>query len=178
MGPARAQDDERQQFYEETLNLISEGRIDLAFENYLRLGIFGFERNDKASLALAEKLLEELAKAGHPQAQFWFANQLRSEIPFGETMLGTEVEAWYRSAAKQGNIEAQGELGQAQVLESSSQDNLLEGLMWLLIAQSSGNDRWDGLIETSKALISSEQFDEVRRRAEVCQSSGYQQCGQ
>jgi uncharacterized protein len=108
----------------------------------------------------ARKWLEQSAGQGHAPAQYWLATTY-------DATEQAERLKWMRRAADGGFGLAQFMVGQMYFSggQGAPQD-VIEAYKWLHLASQQGNPAADSFLATVAPVMSQEQIDEARRRAE------------
>lgn len=100
--------------------------------------------------AEAAQVLEPLARAGHPDAQFWLGTMYYQGR--GKPRLYNAALAWYRRSAEQGNASAQNNLGLMYRNGEGVEPSRLVAYAWFTLAAGRGNgvarENLDALAET------------------------------
>jgi len=112
-----------------------------------------------ANRAEAVQWLEKAANQNYPPAQYWLATT------FDAARQSDRVK-WLRRAADNGFGLAQFTVGQMYFSGQGVVQDVIEAYKWLHLASRQGNPAAAAFLETVASVMSAEQIEEARRRAE------------
>lgn len=108
--------------------------------------------------------LKTAAEGGLPVAQNLLGNMY--ELGIGVQQDNAQATQWFRKAAIQGNIKAQGCLGRLLGPESENREPRIESLAWLIIASEQGDVASNKIMEGQSTVTNEGDRDAARRKAE------------
>ena len=97
---------------------------------------------------------------------------------YGDGVPENDAEAvkWYRKAAKQGDANAQSNLGMMYERGDGVGENHVLAYVWLSMAKTQGNEYAGRAIEKAKAQMSKYQIARAQALAAQCYESNYKDC--
>lgn len=160
LGQMFAKGDVVKQDYDEAVRWLSTASDQEHLEALTLLGMMYLHgKGVSQSYEKAVKYLGKAAVKGKASAQFWLGMMYER---------GDEDERakWFRLAAEQGFPLAQFYLGTMYVTGAGAPQDYIEGYKWLTLAAAQGSGNSQAMLEMAGALMSPQQVNEAKRRAE------------